>query len=177
MPTPSYFSKPENLAALQHQAAALIGTPFFANSEAPGRDGGIDCVHTLNWLYRTTGAIGRVAIPPQTTDHGQHSQRSLLIEAFETWPELQARFACVWTAPAETAARPAPAALRALLLPGDALCFRAGHVPHHGGVLLTPDDVLHTLKREGVHTVRLDAVILKRCVLDLLTAVYRPLPR
>lgn len=177
MTTPSYFATPEKLALLQRQAAALIGTPFFANSEAPGRDGGIDCVHTLNWLYRTTGAIGPVAIPRQTVDHGQHSTRSLLIAAFETWPELRARFACVWTAPAEPAARPAPAALQALLRPGDALCFRAGYVAHHGGVLLPAGDVLHTLKREGVHTVRLDAVIHKRCVLDLLSAVYRPLPR
>ena len=170
--TPSYFNTPEKIALLQQQAAQLIGTPFFLNSEAPGRDGGIDCVHTLNWLYRTTGAIDAVAIPRQHPDHGQHSQRSLLIEAFETWPQLTTRFALVWERPADDE-NPAPD----LFLPGDALCFTAGYVPHHGGVLLAHGDVLHTLKRPGVHTVRLDAVIHRRRVLDYLAAVYRPLPR
>jgi len=170
---PSYYAAPDKLARLRAAAAELRGTPFFPNSEAPGRDGGIDCVRALHYLYRTSVAIAPIAISRQTMDHGQHSDRSLLIEAFESWPELLARFACVW--------RRAPDAEPKLpeleLLPGDALCFIAGKVPHHGGALLEHGDFLHALRRHGVHTMRLDAVFRGWSVLGRLAAVYRPLPR
>ncbi len=173
---PTYFDSPERLEQLGTAVGLLTGTPFFANSEAPGRDGGIDCVHTLNFLYRYCGAIVQVHIPRQAMDHGQHSDRSLLIEAFETWPELRTRFACVWRRTSEAEVDPL-IAVRATLLPGDALCFLAGAVPHHGGVMLPFGDVLHALRRDGVHTMRLDAVFRGWRALGYLAAVYRPLPR
>lgn len=161
---PTYYDSPERLSALRRAAGQLIGTPFYANSEAPGRDGGIDCVHALNWIHRTCGAIGPLEIPPQTMDHGAHSDHSLLIEAFETWPGLCTRFARL------------PDCLPANLLPGDCLCFRAGKVPHHGGVLVNARDLLHVLKRDGAHLIQLGAVIRGRNLLGYLAAVYRPLP-
>ena len=164
----SFYTSPENAAALRAAVARVIGTPFFANSEAPGHDGGMDCVHVLNWVYRTSGAIGAVTIPRQTMDHGQHSERSLIQEAFETWPELKERFA-----PLEIAENPADTAL----LPGDALCFLAGKVPHHGGIYLEGGDVLHTLKREGVHKMKLTAVMRGESLVGRLVAAFRPLPR
>lgn len=164
MPIATYYDSPEKLSALRHAAGQLVGTPFFANSEAPGRDGGIDCVHALNWIHRTCGAIGPVEIPRQRMDHGQHSEQSLLIAAFETWPELRTRFALV------------PDAAPADLLPGDCLCFRAGKVPHHGGVLVAGQDMLHVLKGDGAHLMHLGAVIRGRAILGYLAAVYRPLP-
>ena len=167
----SYFDGPEKLALLRSAAAELKGTPFYPNSEAPGRTGGIDCVHTLNWLYRACGAVGYIDVPPQTMDYGQHATSSRLIEAFDTWPELRARFACIWRAPAA-----AQTDLRAILLPGDALCFLEGAVSHHGGVLLEHGDFLHCLSREGVHTMRLAAVYRGWRVLGRIAAVYRPLP-
>ncbi len=172
---PSYFADAAQRVALRAAAAQLLGTPFFPNSEAPGRDGGIDCVRTLNWLYRTCGAIARIEIPRQTMDHGHHSDRSLLIEAFETWPELVARFACVWRCDPEVP--PKIADLDELLIPGDALCFIAGKVPHHGGVFLEHREFLHTLRRYGVHTMQLDAIFRGWSVLGRLAAIYRPLPR
>lgn len=161
---PTYYDSPEKLRALRAAAAQLVGTPFFANSEAPGPAGGIDCVHALNWIHRTCGAIGPVEIPRQTMDHGAHSEQSLLIEAFETWPALRPRFARV------------PDCLPANLLPGDCLCFRAGKVPHHGGVLIHAQDLLHVLKRDGAHLIQLGAAIRGRRLLGYLAAVYRPLP-
>jgi len=161
---PTFYDTPAKVAALRAAAVALVGTPFFANSEAPGRDGGIDCVHALNWIHRTAGAIGSLEIPRQTMDHGQHSDRSLLIEAFETWPGLRSRFARL------------PDCLPASLLPGDCLCFLAGHVPHHGGVLLDAGDMLHVLKRDGAHLMPLGAVVRGRRILGYLAAAYRPLP-
>lgn len=168
---PSYFDSPAMLDRLRAAAAALLGTPFFANSEAPGPGGGIDCVHTLNFLYRFCGAIVHLAIPRQDMEHGQHSDRSLLIEAFDTWPELAPRFTCIWRSSDSPLSHPFH------LQAGDALCFLAGRVPHHGGVLLEHGDFLHTLQRDGCHTMRLDAVFRGWSVLGRLAAVYRPLPR
>jgi hypothetical protein len=164
---PTFFGSPEALEKLRVASVALIGTPFFPNSEAPGLTGGIDCVHTLNWLFRTCGVIGEIHIPPQTVDHGEHSDQSLLIDAFETWPELKARFARVPDITIDDSSA---------LLPGDALCFISGKVPHHGAVMLQDREILHTLKRPGVHVMQLDAVIRGRAILGLLAAVYRPLP-
>lgn len=173
---PTYYDSPEKLARLRVAAAAVMGTPFFANSEVPGRAGGIDCVHLLNWVHRACGAIDQVAIPRQRMDHGQHSGHSLLIEAFETWPELTARFSRVWRRTDEPEEAPL-AELRAALLPGDTLCLRAGRVPHHGGLMLEGGALLHTLRGEGVHTIPLGAVIRGWRILGRLEAVYRPLPR
>lgn len=168
---PSYYATPARLLALRSAAGALERTPFFANSEAPGRDGGMDCVRLLHWLYRTTGAIGRIEIPRQRMDHGQHSAHSLLIEAFDTWPELTTRFACVWRQ-----TNPEDCAPLAQCLPGDALCFLAGKAPHHGGVLLEGAEMVHVLAGPGVHMLSLRAVVRGQNALGRLAAVFRPLP-
>jgi cell wall-associated NlpC family hydrolase len=170
---PTFFASPARLRQLRAAADALVGTPFAANSEAPGADGGIDCVRLLNWLYRTCGALGPLEIPRQHMDHGQHSGHSLLIAAFDTWPALTSRFTRVWRACD-------PSALQSfspsVLLPGDALCFRAGLVPHHGGVLLEHGELIHVLRGPGAHVAQLDAVVRRRRLLGYLAAVYRPLP-
>lgn len=167
----SYFDSEENLTLLRIAAERLKGTPFYPNSEAPGRDGGIDCVHTLHWLYRACRAVRYIVIPPQTMDHGHHGTRSLLIEAFDTWPELTARFTCIWRREDPTELLPAD-----IIRPGDTLCFLAGAVAHHGGVVLEHGEFLHCLQREGVHTMRLNAVFRGWRALGHLAAVYRPLP-
>ena len=91
-PIPTWFNTPARCAALRALASELVGTPFFANSEAPGRQGGMDCVRLLHFIDRTLGVIPRLELPRYSMDHGQHSDRSLLIEAFTTWPALQARY-------------------------------------------------------------------------------------
>ncbi len=182
MSLPTYFDSPVKLTMLRTAAARVIGTPFFANSEAPGRDGGLDCVHTLNWVYRFCGAISHIAIPRQHMDAGAHADRSILIDAFETWPVLHSRFALVWKKSSEfqVPGSEIPSALQpfspSVLRPGDALCFLAGKVPHHGGILLEHGEFLHCLRGDGVHTMHLDAVLRGWKPLGLVTAVYRPLP-
>jgi cell wall-associated NlpC family hydrolase len=161
---PTYFDSPARLYALEISAQEWLGTPFFANSEAFGRDGGVDCVRLLHAIYSELGVIPRIEIPPQVMDAGQHSGHSLLLEAFETWPVLRERFARV------------PDCSAANILPGDALCFVAGRVPHHGGLMLGAGLVLHALKPEGVHRMQLTAVIRGRRILGELAAIYRPLP-
>lgn len=185
--TPTFFDTVERRSLLLSAAHAWRGTPFFANSSAPGRDGGVDCVRLLRAIYVATGVLAELPLPAYRMDHGQHSSRSLLIEAFETWPELTSRFARVWRQTDSDSQLPV---LRSLgeggsalssqlvcqLLPGDTLCFLAGKVPHHGGLMLPGGEFLHTLKRRGVHALRLDAVLRGWRVLGYLAAVYRPLP-
>ena len=173
MSAPTYFDTPEKLAMLRTAARLVLHTPFCANSEAPGPDGGLDCVHTLNWVYRFCGAIGHLVIPRQAMDAGQHTDRSALIEAFATWPHLRDRFTPVWRADPGSQL----SALGSQLLPGDALCFLAGKVPHHGGIVLEDGEFLHALRDHGVHTMRLDASLRGWQPLGLLAAVYRPLPQ
>jgi len=178
---PTFFDTPEKLAMLRTAARLVLHTPFCANSEAPGSDGGLDCVHTLNWVYRFCGAIGHLVIPRQAMDAGQHTDRSALIEAFETWPALHSRFALVWRSPAfrvpsSESDSALPPFSPSVLLPGDALCFLAGKVPHHGGIVLEDGEFLHALRDHGVHTMRLDASLRGWQPLGLLAAVYRPLP-
>lgn len=161
---PTWFDTSPKFFALERAAERWMGTPFFANSEACGRDGGVDCVRLLHAIYSELGVMPRIEIPPQVMDAGQHSAHSLLLEAFETWPVLRERFARV------------PDCSAANILPGDALCFVAGRVPHHGGLMLGAGEVLHVLKPEGVHRMQLAAVIRGRRILGELAAVYRPLP-
>jgi len=103
-------------------------------------------------------------------DHGQHSDRSVLIDAFETWPELRHRFRCVISTAAGAIESPAQQ-----ILPGDPLLFRAGKVPHHAGIMLLGSEVLHVMAPAGVHRVRLGAVIRGRSIVGKLEAVYRPI--
>jgi cell wall-associated NlpC family hydrolase len=169
---PSFYATPERVADLVRVCAGLYGTPFFPNSEAPGEDGGMDCVHLLNYVHRTCGALGPVQIPRQVMDAGQHSPHSKLIEAFETWPELKARFVCVWQQTQEGGPIIAPAEL----VPGDVLCFRAGLAPHHGALLLPDGWIFHTLAGVGAHRYQLRAAVRGWRILGELAAVYRPLP-
>jgi cell wall-associated NlpC family hydrolase len=162
--TPTWFNSPERIQKLTTLCAELEGTPFFANSEAPGRDGGMDCVHALNYVFRTLGVIGPLAIPEQTMDHGAHAEHSRLIEAFETWPELRARFVAL------------PDCSPANLLPGDVLCFTAGKVPHHGGLMGEHGHFWHTLEGHGWHRMQLGAAVRGWKILGALARAYRPLP-
>lgn len=161
---PTFFNTPEKRAGLHQLAIALEGTPFFPNSEAPGKDGGMDCIRILHYIYRTCGVIPRLELAPQIMDHGQHSDRSLLVEAFTTWPELKSVFVELPDCSPEN------------ILPGDALCFRAGRVPHHGGIMVTPTSFLHTLKPAGAHLMLLGAAVRGWRILGELQKVYRPLP-
>lgn len=161
---PTWFDTPERRSLLLAAAHAWEGTPFFANSEAPGAGGGVDCIHLLRGIFVALGVVEPLAIPHQTMDHGQHSDRSLLIEAFETWPQLTARFVRL------------PDCSPANLLAGDVLCFLNGRAAHHGGVYLGNDWFLHALKPDGVHRMQLGAKVRGWRIIGQLAAIYRPLP-
>ena len=167
---PTWFDTAERIAALRALALELEGTPFFANSEAPGRTGGMDCVRLLHYIDRTLGVLPTpVAIPFQVMDGGHHAEKSRLIEAFETWPALTERYRRL-EVPASVDEWPAR------LLPGDKLCFRAGRVPHHGGVYLGAGEFFHTLRPVGAHRLRLHVALRGWRILGELAAAYRPLP-
>jgi cell wall-associated NlpC family hydrolase len=159
----SFFDTPERKALLFQSAQTVIGTPFFANSEAPGELGGMDCVHLLNYVYRSCGVIGPLSWPDKAMDWAQHNEKSILIEAFDTWPELTSNFVLIPSVD-----------IRDLLL-GDALMFKMEKVSHHSGVYLGDGDILHTLKKRGAHTIRYDLVLRGKSVLGYLVAAYRPI--
>src|SRR5690606_24961040 len=137
-----------------------IDTPFFANSRACGRDGGVDCVNLAAAIDERLGILHeRLEWPRQLMDWGDHGDRSVLLEAFETWPVLRNRFARVVGAP----------------LPADHLIFRGGRVPHHLAIMLGKDHFLQALKPDGVSRWELLSIVLGRAVLGELVAIYRPL--
>lgn len=158
--SPTWFDTPAKIAALRAVASEWVGTPFFANSEACGRDGGVDCIHLLHAIYTRLGVLPRLVIPPQVMDWGDHADRSRLVEALETWAELTHRFVCL---PVNTAP-----------LPGDLLVFNGGRVPHHGGLMLDVGEFLHALKPEGVYAMQLGAAVRGWRVLGHLAGIYRP---
>jgi cell wall-associated NlpC family hydrolase len=163
---PTWFDTAERRSLLMQVARLWDGTPFFANSCAPGRDGGVDCVNLLNAIYSTCGCIPRQRIPRHAMDASHHDRvRSPLIEAFETWPDLAERFGRLTDLSPDA------------LLPGDALCFRNGHVPYHGAVMLIAGEILHVINTPvGVHRMQLRATIRGHKILGRLEAVFRPHP-
>ncbi len=159
---PTWFNTPERRTLLLQVAKLWEGTPFFPNAQACGRDGGVDCVRLANAVYTTCAVIPHQHIEPQVMTN--LSGRSVLIEAFETWPDLKARFVRL------------PECDAAAALPGDALCFREGAVPHHCGIMLNCGDVLHVHAPAGVRRTQLRAVVRGRRILGMLEAIYRPTP-
>ena len=164
----TWFDTTERRSLLMQVAKLWEKTPFFANSCAPGPDGGVDCVHLANAVYATCGCIDRVHIPPQIMDAAQHSTRSPLVEAFEEWPALKSRFSRLAHSDQSDPFHSSD------IIPGDALLFRAGKAPHHCGIMLVGDEVLHCLCPQGVQRTHLRAVIRGRSLFGALEAVYRP---
>lgn len=164
-PIPTWFDTPERRSLLMQVARLWDGTPFFANSCAPGRDGGVDCVNLQNALYATCACIPWQRIERNAMDASQHDRtRSPLIEAFETWPDLKARFTRLPDCDPDE------------LLPGDALCLRNGHVPYHGATMLIAGEIIHVLDPVGVHRMQLRAMVRGQSILGRLEAVFRPHP-
>lgn len=161
---PSWFDPPERLAALEAEARRWEGTPFFPNSEACGRDGGADCVHLVHGVLCAVGAIPRLTLPIVAMDAGQHAARSLLIDFLETDPVCRERFARL------------PDCSPANILPGDVLCFTAGRVPHHAGLMRTGREFLHTLKDVGAHRMHLRSAVLGWHIFGQIAAVFRVRP-
>lgn len=161
---PSWFDPPERRAALRAEALRWEGTPFFANSEACGRDGGADCGRLVHGVLCALGAIPPLALPRVPMDAGQHAVRSVLIEALETLEPLRRRFQRL------------PDCSPANLAAGDVLCFTAGRVPHHAGLMLTGAEFLHTLPSVGAHRLHVRSVVLGWKIFGQLAAVYRPRP-
>jgi cell wall-associated NlpC family hydrolase len=161
----TWFDTTERRSILMQVCRLWDNTPFFPNSCAPGPDGGVDCVNLLNAVYATCACIPIQKIPRHDMHASQHdAARSPLIAAFETWPDLASRFTRLSSCEAS------------VLLPGDALCFRSGHVPYHSAVMLPYREVLHVLSPHGVRRTRVEAVIRGRSLLGRLEAVYRPHP-
>lgn len=74
---PGWFWNEARRAALARAVRAWLGTPWAANSDVPGRTGGVSCHLLPRALYRESGALPpEFAVPmgdPNRTRHGGDS--------------------------------------------------------------------------------------------------------
>lgn len=127
--TPTWFSTPERIEALEVAAASWLGTPFSGNSSSKGV--GVSC-HTLAAaLYEESGR-GVFRVPEVPMSHARFSRESILIQ----WMSESPSFARVTGED---------------VLPGDILGFRIAGCVHHVGVALPSGRFIHSI--EGLGTV------------------------
>lgn len=129
MPAP-FFASTASLGTLSAVAATWVGTPFRANSEDRGRQGGV-CCHLLVWhvLVECGMAIQRPPFGP--AGHARYSRESIM----QPWLDASPHFERI----------PYGAS------PGDVLGFRLGGAIHHLALVLPGEaGMLHTLNGIGV---------------------------
>lgn len=130
MPTP-FFTSADSLRVLSAVAASWIGTPFRANSEDRGRQGGV-CCHLLVWHVLVESGVQIPRPPFGPSGHARFSRVSIM----EPWLDASP---CFHRLPHG-----------ADLLPGDVLGYRFGGAVHHLGIVLSGGRVLHALHGIGV---------------------------
>jgi cell wall-associated NlpC family hydrolase len=156
-----YFETPERIAALDAEARTWIGTPFFAHSCAKGRDGGVDCVHLVQDILTTCGAMERQVLPSFPMDWADHRSESVVLGVFTNDSYFAEHFVAL----------PFPATQAE---PGDILCFRMGACVHHIGLMLLGGHFIHALKPEGATILPLDVALAGQKVLGKIVRLYRP---
>lgn len=122
----------QELDALEASAAAWVGTPWLDNSAAIGR--GVCCHLLVARTYQVAGWLPDLTIPSGAAMHARGSDRPVMLDWFRG-PGLQ------WFD--EVSSRQ----------PGDTLLLRVGHVPHHLGLALRGERVLHVTYQQGVRIV------------------------
>src|SRR4051812_49016251 len=83
-----WFNTPERVAALKAEAWRWVGTPFFANSDTPGPNGGVSCQKLASAIYKAVGCC-EVETPEVQMSHARFSREGLL----EPFMAKQTKFA------------------------------------------------------------------------------------
>lgn len=144
-----------------HHARSWEGTPFYAYSCAKGHDGGVDCVHLVQDILASCGAMERQTLPQFPMDWADHRSESAVLGTFTSNPYFVAHFERL----------DYPAAQPEV---GDILCFKHGLCVHHIGLLISPRHFIHALKPEGVSVMPLDVALNGKKVLGSIVRLYRP---
>lgn len=135
-----FFQDNARQLALADDAAAWLGTPFFAHAASRGH--GVDCVNLAHELLATAGAIPRLELPPYVLDRAKHATGSQLLAFLLTHPSLAGRFCLV--------------PLGREKMPGDVLGMLSGRSDHHVAVVLTHGLCIHAVETAGVVRAPLD---------------------
>ena len=126
-----YFSSSVAVGLLTGVAESWIGTPFRANSEDRGRQGGV-CCHLLVWHVLVECGLQIPRPPLGAASHARYSRESIM----EPWLDASPCFIRL--------------AHGAEILPGDVLGFRIGGSIHHLAIALPGGRILHALTGIGV---------------------------
>ena len=152
----SWFDRPERVAALVFEAGKWEGTPWFPNSNTPGRRGGVSCQKLVKEIYGGCGFCAEVEAPSVPMNHAQFAQddsQSLVEEFMATRPEFKRLAGPPWE-----------------LLAGDLVAVKIRRVNHHLGIVLPGNGFLHVMDRLGTTISRLD----DGTWLTRVRAVWRP---
>ena len=156
-----YFNSDHRIEALTRAARSWVGTPFFAHSCARGPDGGVDCVHLVQDILVTCGAMERQTLPKFPMDWADHRCESAVLGVFTSDPYFVEHFEAL----------PYPESPER---PGDILCFKHGACVHHIGLMLTAGHFIHALKPEGATILPLDVALNGQRLLGKIVRLYRP---
>lgn len=152
----TYYLNPSRIAALEHEAAAWLGTPFRENSAVRGLGGGVSCHNLVAELYFATGCLERFVVPTGSARSLRHGPAGLMLEYLDA--QLAGRFAALTELSHEA------------IMPGDMLAIRDGRSIVHVGVALLGGRFVHVLKGTGV------LISMTRDSAYTLTAIRRPQP-
>lgn len=136
------------IAALEAEVRRWLGTPFRADSAAPGAAGGVDCVRLVEELNAGAGPGPRFAFPRKPLDWTAHSKVSLI----EQWLDGQAED----PRSRELAQHFRRLADGAAVQAGDIVTFRIHHAAQHMGVALNEREFCHVMWHSAVTVSRLD---------------------
>ncbi len=126
-----WFDLPGRTEALHRAARQWIGTPWAANSAAPGPGGGVSCHRLPHALLVATGALpSEFKVPVGNPNDTRHAPESTIAGWLEGCPEFQ----------------PIPVSGR--FKTGDLLGFRIHRCLDHLALALTPDSFIHVLRHQ-----------------------------
>jgi cell wall-associated NlpC family hydrolase len=121
----SWFNTPERIALLEFKAAKWLGTPWFPNSNTPGK--GVSCQKLVSAIYRE---VGFADVPVPETRMSARALKESLVEAFMgERPEFER------------------IGLDEERLPGDLLGFNSYSVIHHLGIVMAGTLFVHVAFR------------------------------
>lgn len=110
----SWFNTPERIALLEFKAAKWLGTPWFPNSNTPGK--GVSCQKLVGAIYREVGFCD-VDVP-----EGKMSARALKESLVEKFMSERPEFVRI--------------GMHEDPMPGDLLGFKSYAVIHHLGIVV-----------------------------------------
>lgn len=124
------------IARLEAESFRWVGTPWCDNSAVLGQ--GVCCHLLIREVYRGAGWLPDLDVPAGSAAAAKWSNESPILDWFRG-PGSR------WFAelPADADA----------IMPGDTLLFTCGHVPHHLGLALVGERVLHVTSTRGVRIV------------------------